>query len=254
MPDIYKIGMTKRTPYIRLYESNIHNTWKPPTKYTIEFAKKVLYPKQKETTIHKLFSKQRINKKYEFFKICITEVKTCFDLIDGEYWLNNEENHNTKDNIDVNLDEDIYKDMDMVMEIEQDNIEDINENMDKDMDEDIEEDMEEEEIKEQFKDNNTYCGYCKKNFYDKSSLTKHQSSKSCLRNINKDNNNIITFDCEFCSKKLASKQSLCRHLNTCKRKIEINKNFIYTINNNMINNTINNNNNNNIIYNLTIIK
>jgi len=62
-----------------------------------------------------------------------------------------------------------------------------------------------------------YCEYCKKNLYDKSSLTKHQSSKSCLKNINEENN-IITFNCEFCDKKLASKQSLNRHLNTCKKK------------------------------------
>jgi cell division protein ZapA (FtsZ GTPase activity inhibitor) len=43
----------------------------PPTPYKIEFAKKVLNPKQKETTLHNLLSQytERINPKREFFKI-----------------------------------------------------------------------------------------------------------------------------------------------------------------------------------------
>ena len=39
MPGILKIGMTERTPDIRLSEANSSNTWKPPTPYKIEFAK-----------------------------------------------------------------------------------------------------------------------------------------------------------------------------------------------------------------------
>jgi hypothetical protein len=88
MPGILKVGMTKRTPEIRLNESNSSDTWKPPTHYKIELAKKVLNPKQKEITLHTLLSRytERINDKREFFRISIEEVKTFFDLIDGDLW------------------------------------------------------------------------------------------------------------------------------------------------------------------------
>ena len=47
MPGILKVGMTERTPDVRLNESNNSDTWRPPTPYKIEFAKKVSNPKQK---------------------------------------------------------------------------------------------------------------------------------------------------------------------------------------------------------------
>ena len=61
------------------------------------------------------------------------------------------------------------------------------------------------------------CEYCNKSFYDKSSIKKHQSSKSCVKNLNSDVN-IVTFTCQYCNKKLSSKQSLKRHDDTCKEK------------------------------------
>ena len=93
MPGILKIGMTERSPDIRLKEANKSDTWKPPTPYKIELAKKVINPKQKETTLHSLLSKYaiRINSKLEFFQISIEEVKIFFDLIDGELWINDKE-------------------------------------------------------------------------------------------------------------------------------------------------------------------
>ena len=89
MPDILKIGMTERTPEIRLSEANSSDTWRPPTQYKIELAKKVFKPKEKETTLHKLLSlySDRINPKREFFKIPLEEVKIFFELIDGETWM-----------------------------------------------------------------------------------------------------------------------------------------------------------------------
>jgi len=88
MPGILKVGMTERTPKIRLNEANSSDTWRPPSPYKIEFAKKVLNPKTKETTLHKLLSQytERINPKREFFRISPEEVKTFFDLIDGDLW------------------------------------------------------------------------------------------------------------------------------------------------------------------------
>ena len=89
MPGILKIGMTERTPEIRLNEANSSDTWRPPTPYKIEFAKKVLNPKQKETTLHNLLSQytERINPKREFFRVSLEEIKTFFELIDGVLWV-----------------------------------------------------------------------------------------------------------------------------------------------------------------------
>lgn len=89
MPGILKVGYTNRTPEERLNDANSSNTWKPPTPYKIEFAKKALNAKQKETILHKLLSQytERVNPKREFFRVSPEEVMTFFDLIDGELWV-----------------------------------------------------------------------------------------------------------------------------------------------------------------------
>ena len=100
MPGILKVGMTERTPDLRLNEANSSDTWRPPTPYKIEFAKKVLNPKQKETTLHTLLSQytDRSNPKREFFRVSPEEVKTFFDLMDGDLWVETpEEEEDTED-------------------------------------------------------------------------------------------------------------------------------------------------------------
>jgi hypothetical protein len=49
----------------------------------------VVNPKQKETTLHKLLSQytERISPKREFFLVSPEEVKTFFELIDGDLWV-----------------------------------------------------------------------------------------------------------------------------------------------------------------------
>ena len=88
MPGLLKVGMTERTPELRLNEANNSGTWTLPS-YKIVIAKKVLNPKQKELTLHILLSQytQRIHPKREFFCVSQEEVKTFFDLIDGELWV-----------------------------------------------------------------------------------------------------------------------------------------------------------------------
>ena len=100
MPGILKVGMTEQSPEIRLNEANSSDTWRPPTPYKIEFAKKVLNPKQKETTLHNLLSQytERINPKREFFRVSSEEVKTFFDLIDGDLWVKDPEEEEEEDN------------------------------------------------------------------------------------------------------------------------------------------------------------
>lgn len=108
MPGILKVGMTERTPEIRLNEANISDTWRPPTPYKIEFAKKVFYPKQKESVLHTLLAQytERINPKREFFLVSPEEVKTFFDLMDGELWIEEpKEKEEEKEDDDNNEDE-----------------------------------------------------------------------------------------------------------------------------------------------------
>jgi hypothetical protein len=88
MPGIFKIGMTKRTPEIRLKEANSSDTWRPPTNYKIEFSQFVTNPKQKEAQIHKILKRnfERINDEREFFRAPIEDIKLFFDLMDNEIY------------------------------------------------------------------------------------------------------------------------------------------------------------------------
>ena len=88
MPGILKIGMTERTPEIRLGEANVSDTWRPPTPYKIEFAKKVSNSSGKEKTLHILLEQytDRIHPRREFFRVSPEEIRKFFDLMDGEIW------------------------------------------------------------------------------------------------------------------------------------------------------------------------
>ena len=88
MPGLLKIGMTTRVLKDRLNEANASNTWKPPTPYKIEFAKKVKNPCEKEKTLHILLEQYtiRVNLRREFFDVSKEEVLKFFDLMDGDMW------------------------------------------------------------------------------------------------------------------------------------------------------------------------
>jgi hypothetical protein len=114
MPGILKVGMTERTPGVRLSEANCSDTWRPPTPYKIEFAKKVSNPKQKETTLHTLLSQytERINPKREFFRVSTEEIKTFFDLMDGELWIEHyieKDEDDEQEDVENEYDEETYK-------------------------------------------------------------------------------------------------------------------------------------------------
>lgn len=91
MLGIVKIGMTERTPEIRLSEANAHDTWRPPTPYKIEFAKKVLDVSRKEKILHTLLEeytdRDSIKPRCEFFRVSPEKVRIFFDLMDGEMWI-----------------------------------------------------------------------------------------------------------------------------------------------------------------------
>jgi len=105
MPDIYKIGMTERTISERLNEANCSDTWRPPTPYIVEIAKKVINPKEKETILHNLLEKytERINPKREFFRVSITEIKLFFNLMDGEDYNFKDDNDNESINSESSI-------------------------------------------------------------------------------------------------------------------------------------------------------
>lgn len=88
MPGILKVGMTLRTPEDRLTEANRPDTFKPPTNYRLEFAKRVSDPRTKEATLHKLLAAFaiQVNKNREFFRVPVDEVRRFFDLMDGIWW------------------------------------------------------------------------------------------------------------------------------------------------------------------------
>lgn len=88
MPGILKVGMTLRTPEERLAEANRPDTFKPPTNYCLEFAKRVTDPKAKETTLHELLANFaiQVNKNREFFRVPLADVRRFFDLMDGLWW------------------------------------------------------------------------------------------------------------------------------------------------------------------------
>jgi hypothetical protein len=88
MPGILKIGMTEREPETRLSEANSSDTWRPPTPYKLEFAKKVSNASEKEKTLHILLEQytERINPRREFFRVSKEEVRKFFDLMDGKMW------------------------------------------------------------------------------------------------------------------------------------------------------------------------
>lgn len=101
MPGLLKIGMTERTPEERLKDANMPDTWRPPTPYVIEFAKQVMQPKQKEAILHKLLEQytDRVHPRREFFRLPLEDVRTFFDLIDGEYWIAPVDEKDDKDEI-----------------------------------------------------------------------------------------------------------------------------------------------------------
>lgn len=81
MPALYKIGFTTRPMEERLQEANQPNTW-IPTPFLLEFAKFVVNPQQKESTIHKILTKERVSPNREFFRVDLDHVKLLFDLMD----------------------------------------------------------------------------------------------------------------------------------------------------------------------------
>ena len=86
MPGILKIGISKKTPDTILNDANISDSWRPPTPYEIQFAKKIIKPKEKLSILRKYKHLKEKNLKMDFFQVSIEEIKPFFDIIDGELW------------------------------------------------------------------------------------------------------------------------------------------------------------------------
>ena len=85
MPDLLKVGFTERTPDERI--SDLYTTG-VPTPFVIEFAKKVINPRHKEKFLHKLLDKytERWCARREFFRSTPAIIRNFFELMDGEWW------------------------------------------------------------------------------------------------------------------------------------------------------------------------
>ena len=84
MPEIYKVGVTLRTPADRLFEANQSDTWRPPTPYSQVMAKRVRDAPAKEHKIHTILDEFgfRIHPRREFFNAPLTLIQQLFDLMD----------------------------------------------------------------------------------------------------------------------------------------------------------------------------
>lgn len=83
MPGLLKIGMTLQTPEKRakgLFSTGVAEP------FVIEFAKKVINPKEKEKELHVMLKTDRHNKSREYFKTSTEKALKCFNAIDGIEW------------------------------------------------------------------------------------------------------------------------------------------------------------------------
>lgn len=92
MPGILKCGITVRSPLVRLKEANSSDTWRPPTMYVLEFAKRVNNPREKELQLHNLLERSglRVHPRREFFYLSISDAYSLYNLMDGTWWDPNE--------------------------------------------------------------------------------------------------------------------------------------------------------------------
>jgi len=101
--NLLKVGMTERTPDVRLSEANKESNEWTPGHFKLEFAKKVTNPRDKEKTLHAFLASKRVHGK-EFFDISPDELMLLFRLLEGEMWV-----PTTKSTDEVSSDEDISK-------------------------------------------------------------------------------------------------------------------------------------------------
>lgn len=96
MEGVYKIGFTKRSPLIRLKEANRGNTWALSGKFHIEFSKKVNDCIKMEKNIHDILDSfdTRIQPNREFFKLSLSTIKKIFEITEGEWYIDNDEDTN----------------------------------------------------------------------------------------------------------------------------------------------------------------
>jgi hypothetical protein len=85
---VFNVGKTKQSPDEKLKEVNAFSMKTSGEFFTLEFAKRVLDPKQKEEEMHRLLSSigTRIFPNRKFFKVSREQVYGLFKLMDGKLW------------------------------------------------------------------------------------------------------------------------------------------------------------------------
>jgi hypothetical protein len=208
MPGILKIGMTERTPELRLNEANGSDTWKPPTPYKIEFAKKVLNPKQQETMIHKLLEQytERINPKREFFRISVEKARIFFDLIDDDLLEEQEENVDVEEE-----DEEDFEDVDEEVEDDDELTIECNESFNK---------GEQINLKTEEKQSRFFCKNCNYQTSQKSHFKKHLLTSKHIKIFLPKTKRTETYICKKCNRTYKHSSSLSFHKKNCENSKE----------------------------------
>ena len=220
MEGIYKIGLTTRTPLMRLREANMGDTWSLTSKFNIEFAKEVCDCHEKERQIHKHISLigERVCEKREFFKISLDVIKSVFDLIDGRWYRGHLDENNNNDVSEMNTDGNqnchklvspkIYKTNDnsdvIYCDVETSNNEQIVTRRD-----DVNITYKDANIT---KDDIITCGKCSKIYKNLKTYKQHFDFNRCEKiSIPRK----IDSKCQYCEKEFATKQNKQRHEKIC---------------------------------------
>ena len=109
MPDIYKIGMTRRTPEERLYEANMSDTFRPPTPYEILYSVETTDGIEKEKLLHSILNDYRVVNNREFFKVEKEKIKELFDLIRVRNVCKNVVNNEEDDTDDFKIIKNVFR-------------------------------------------------------------------------------------------------------------------------------------------------
>jgi hypothetical protein len=224
MAGIYKIGLTTRTPLMRLKEANMGDTWSLISKFNIEFAKEVNDCRRIEKQLHKLLSLigERVCENREFFKVSLEIIKGLFDLIDGRWYKGQLEEKTSNDINNSNVDIDsptccqeiLPTKLSKIVDNKEDIVYCVEPNDNEKMVNNLDVNITNEDI--------ITCGTCSKIYKNLKSYKQHFDLNRCQKvSIPRK----IDSKCQYCEKDFATKQNKQRHEEKCSEH----KNIIYKL-------------------------
>jgi hypothetical protein len=103
-PNTYKIGYTAKTMVERMQELHSTGVIYP---FKLEVAKQVNNCKEAESKLHAILNKYRVVKNREFFKIDLEKIKMLFEMLEGDYYNEDDEEFDEEmdEELEVELDD-----------------------------------------------------------------------------------------------------------------------------------------------------